>query len=216
MDVHITVVKFKEIVLFYFMSLIRELENIIPSDICKKIIINYEKSNEKHEGKTTRGFDQSLKKCMDLHIDPNNKVWEKLHRYVSDKLLEQVICYIQYLSSDVYNFDNMQDFLNIFGDYFGKELRLSGLQMQRYKPGDYFKPHIDSGGINDTRLFALILYLHSLDETQGGETRFYNGEEIKPKEGKLLIFPATWTYMHEGKPVKEGYKYIITSFVHVT
>jgi Rps23 Pro-64 3,4-dihydroxylase Tpa1-like proline 4-hydroxylase len=196
------------------MSLIHEIKNVIPSNICKEIINRFEKSDEKSEGQTTAGIDLELKKTTDLNISIDNKLWIKINRYVSEKMMDQVIKYIKHLSSNVYKFSDNVKFFNAFGEYFGGDLSMTGLQIQKYEPGDYFKPHIDSGGITDTRLLALILYLNTVDENQGGETWFYNDQEIRPEEGKLLIFPCTWTYLHEGKQIKEGYKYIITCFIH--
>ena len=198
------------------MSLIQEIRNVIPSDICKEIINRFEQSDEKFKGETTNGVDLEIKKSTDLKISTVNKPWSKIDTYVSEKMMDMVIKYIKHLSSNVYKFSDNNKFFNVFGDYFGRDLTMSGLQIQKYEPGDYFKPHIDSGGITDTRLLALILYLNTLDENQGGETWFYNHQKIRPEEGKLLIFPCTWTYLHEGKQINKGYKYIITCFIHTT
>ena len=37
---------------------------------------------------------------------------------------------------------------------------------------------------------------------------------MQPKTGKVVIFPATWSYMHRGQAVKYGEKYVIAMFVH--
>jgi hypothetical protein len=38
-------------------------------------------------------------------------------------------------------------------------------------------------------------------------------ESIKPKSGKLLIFPACWTYPHRGTMPISDDKYIITGWI---
>ena len=67
------------------------------------------------------------------------------------------------------------------------------LEVVRYMPGQYFKPHCDSidglmsrAGYDDsTRLATLITYLNSVDE--GGETFFSRLDlKVKPRQGTAL------------------------------
>jgi hypothetical protein len=58
-----------------------------------------------------------------------------------------------------------------------------------------------------------LWYLNTLEE--GGETDFYNRGMVKAQEGKLIIFPACWTYPHAGvMPISDN-KYIITGWIVV-
>jgi len=34
--------------------------------------------------------------------------------------------------------------------------------------------------------------------------------------GKIAFFPATWNYIHQGTELKNGVKYIISSFIYST
>ena len=61
------------------------------------------------------------------------------------------------------------------------------------------------------RLFSFVLYLNNVDV--GGETKFlHQNISVKPIEGRLLIFPATYLHIHTGLPPISNNKYIITSF----
>ena len=51
------------------------------------------------------------------------------------------------------------------------------------------------------------MVLNNVEE--GGETLFEDFK-IKPMEGLLLFFPATWTYPHSGAMPTSNDKYIIT------
>ena len=55
-----------------------------------------------------------------------------------------------------------------------------------------------------------------MDDDQGGGTKFSYEHIIKPTAGKILLFPATWTYVHEGCEVLKGKKYIVTCFLNVS
>ena len=61
-----------------------------------------------------------------------------------------------------------------------------------------------------TRELTYILYLNDVDE---GWTQFYNGNQVSPRAGRVIIFPATWTYIHQGYPPKQT-KYLMTGWLH--
>ena len=94
------------------------------------------------------------------------------------------------------------------------------LQILRYKPGGYYKPHqdiIDDG--NNPRLYTFILALN--DEYEGGETAFpVLKREYKLHAGDALFFDTLDNYeletskaLHGGKPVKSGEKWICNLWV---
>ena len=47
-----------------------------------------------------------------------------------------------------------------------------------------------------------------------GYTEFLDGTKIQPEAGKLVIFPATWMYVHRGVSPKKETKYICTGWIH--
>ena len=57
------------------------------------------------------------------------------------------------------------------------------------------------------RVVSSILYLNDVEE--GGETEFYfQGFKIKPKKGRLILFPTFYTHLHKGhKPISND-KYV--------
>lgn len=103
------------------------------------------------------------------------------------------------------------------------------LQGQRYAPGQEFKPHTDTfepGGYDfyvhtantGQRTWTAMIYLN--EPGAGGATAFkLLGVAIEPRLGRILIWnnmavdgsPNPWT-MHEGQPVAEGVKYIVTKW----
>ena len=61
------------------------------------------------------------------------------------------------------------------------------------------------------RLLTWTLYLNDVEE--GGETEFlYQHQRIKPKQGTLVIFPASFTHTHRGNPPLSNDKYIVTGW----
>lgn len=85
------------------------------------------------------------------------------------------------------------------------------LQLLHYQSGDgYYKPHSDSGpGLN--RIFSAVLYLNEVVE--GGETYFNKFDIlVKPKPGRLIIFPANYIYIHEARPPISNDKFAIVTW----
>jgi hypothetical protein len=62
------------------------------------------------------------------------------------------------------------------------------------------------------RIITFLWYLNDVDE--GGETEFWGNYKIKPEAGKLILFPATWTFPHTGKMPLSNDKYIITGWLY--
>jgi len=103
------------------------------------------------------------------------------------------------------------------------------LQGQRYSPGQCFKEHADFFYIDQPywaeyepqggqRTWTAMIYLNK--PARGGATSFRNLElGIEPTPARILVWnnmavdgsPNPWT-THEGTPVEEGVKYIVTKW----
>lgn len=98
--------------------------------------------------------------------------------------------------------------------YFKGPFKDCGYQVQRYRPGEYYHWHIDGGSheLSQRQLVALW-YLNDVPGP-GGETEFlYQGIRVRPEQGKLVLFPPFWTHEHRAVTVREGVKYIATTWV---
>ena len=62
-------------------------------------------------------------------------------------------------------------------------------------------------------MFTYLWYLNTVIE--GGETVFWDSYKIKPEAGKIVLFPACWTFPHTGKMPISNDKYIITGWIYV-
>ena len=110
------------------------------------------------------------------------------------------------IGSAVAYYKDQYQALNAWGD-----VEDTGFQVQRYEERNgYYRPHVDSlpGTNTGDRVLAAMIYLNTVDE--GGETRFPLHEvSIKPVAGRVVLFPATWTHLHEGLTPLSGDKWII-------
>jgi len=102
------------------------------------------------------------------------------------------------------------------------------LQLLKYQPGQYYKPHNDfiekhvrlSPG---PRLLTFFIYFNEVEK--GGGTRFpkLNGLTVEPKQGRVLIWPSVLDEnlymedaqtMHEAMAVEAGEKYAANAWIH--
>ena len=92
------------------------------------------------------------------------------------------------------------------------------LKIQKTLPKQgYHVWHIEHGSAFEmqTRAFVFSIYLNDVKE--GGETEFLHfSQRIKPKTGRIVIWPSGFPYVHRGNPPLSGEKYILTSWLKLT
>ena len=94
-------------------------------------------------------------------------------------------------------------------------IRLMKVQETQIGGGYHVWHHEDDRPEHMRRLLTFILYLNDVEE--GGETEFlYYPKRVKPKAGRLLLWPAGFTHTHRGNPPISNTKYILTGWVEYT
>lgn len=91
-----------------------------------------------------------------------------------------------------------------------------GLRVQKTIPGGGFHDwHFENGEYAlASRIVTMMMYLNDVED--GGETEFlYLHKRIKPKAGRLLIWPSGYTHTHRGNPPLSGEKYIVTGWLNL-
>ena len=180
------------------------LWNIEDNKLCKELINFFEENKDLHIiGTTSGGVDYSVKKTIDITINPKslkepkyqifNKYFEKLNECFED-------------------YKDQYSFLKVMA----KKVHIGHFNIQKYLKGDHFSSiHSERTNLSSIhRLFAWMTYLNDVPE--GGATHFahYN-LDVQPERGKTLIWPAEWTHAHRGNVVTQGEKYIITGWMHL-
>ena len=100
-------------------------------------------------------------------------------------------------------------------DAYGVPFNFTCLKIQKTLPTEgYHVWHIEHGkGFeNEPRAFVFSIYLNDVEE--GGETEFLHfSKRVKPKTGRIVIWPSSFPYLHRGNPPLSGEKYILTSWM---
>ena len=182
-------------------------DNILTPEKCTEIIDRFEKDRtHQHQGVTAGGVDISVKNSIDLMPDSNPKEWKDIEELFHKKISLMLDLYVTHLRNAglLTSFNNSAVYLvppNL------ESMMDTGYQIQRTSPGKGYIWHNDAAS---HRLLTFILYLNDVEE---GWTQFYTGDQVSPSLGRGVIFPATWTYYHQGYPPKQT-KYIMTGWLH--
>jgi len=90
----------------------------------------------------------------------------------------------------------------------------TNVKIQKTLPTEgYHLWHLEhnKGFDNEPRAFVYAIYLNDVED--GGETEFLHfSKRVKPKTGRIVIWPAAFPYVHRGNPPLGEDKYIVTSW----
>ncbi|WJG09677.1 2OG-Fe(II) oxygenase [Aliiglaciecola sp. LCG003] len=216
---------------------IEVIDNVLPSELCKRFITQFEASKNTATGQTGGGVDTDKKRSLDVSVVRNIEFQAEYHALLP-LLSNQLISYFEkyffaligpigltvadpstgkpvkltqdnFASVGKANLPNLVQYLFRIGD----------INAQKYnaQQGGYPYWHSEvypQAGHNDAlhRMLLFMFYLNDVEE--GGETDFYYQDRaIQPKAGSMVIAPAYFTHTHRGNVPVSNDKYILTSWV---
>ncbi len=180
---------------------LEEYDDVLDKEFCQYIIDNFLQEKNTHEGQTSGGVNKQVKNTTDFHLKNNTSViWKDIDNKLYDALH---IC--------LQNYRNKYEAFRIF-----EKIDDTGFQVQRYvrQEGFYIYHNDFSADKEKYRILTFLFYLNDVEE--GGETEFLYGKvKIKPKAGKCVLFPASWTFPHRALTPLSGDKFIVTGWLHL-
>lgn len=182
-------------------SFIYVADGAFSKELCKRVITTFEKDKDNQRpGHTMTGHHPDIKLTLDAGVDPALPQWASIDKELYGQL-----------------FTVLKEITMKYSTLNAMPLVDTGYNIQRYaKNAGRYIYHMDEGGgpSGGDRYLSVVIYLN--DVTEGGETEFkYFGIKVKPKTGRVLIFPPYWMYLHRGcKPISND-KYIISTFVRI-
>ena len=178
------------------------IKNSLSKSVCNEIIERFEKEDKKSAGITYSGKDTNIKDTTDFHLSVNPENWKDIDKVLSNELGKALELYFAHINKDIP--------LLICNSV--KDL---GFQIQKYEKGvGKYIFHNDHQVYHQDRMDRFLTYLWYLNDVEeGGETSFFNKGKVRPEQGKLILFPADWTYPHSGLMPISNDKYIVTGWV---
>jgi hypothetical protein len=179
-------------------------DNYITEEECNKAIKLFEDQNNFKNTINRIGFEKASilqKQDQQFFAAPNNvNVWWESLRSMMVNFDLAWNHYIKNVGAD---------------DAYGVPFHFTDLKIQKTLPTEgYHVWHIEHGKgyENEPRAFVFSIYLNDVEE--GGETEFLHfSKRVKPKTGRIVIWPAAFPYLHRGNPPLSGKKYILTSWM---
>jgi prolyl 4-hydroxylase len=179
-------------------------ENSLSVDICKDVIDIFNNDNvNRRYGVVRDGLKKSVKDTIDCTITINDPQWANIFHLLVNELNIQFKQYLAKIDTEKYKHLNSSNYT-----------RGTCFQMQKYeKNKGKFTYHVDSAYDLNVKEARVVVYMWYLNDVEvGGETELTD-YIIKPAAGKLVMFPALWTYPHCGKMPISDDKYIITGWI---
>ena len=173
-------------------KLIYQEHHNLSDDFCIQCIDKFESDTRKHVGEIGANVvNEDIKRSTDLHIS-QLKEWKGEDNTLYNALKEGLNNYKEYVPNDYEYvlFHSIKD---------------TGYQIQKTEPEQWYAWHHDQSD-QQCRMLTYMWYFNTIKE--GGYTEFCNGLRVYPERGKLLIFPATWEYIHRGYPPLLETKYV--------
>ena len=181
--------------------------NVLDIDACTAIISRFEndQNNKYVGGIASHGkIERSVKITVELGL--NNPEWQDIDKLVYEKVSHCFLTYMELMYEKYYAY---------FGDQY--EINDSGYHIQKYEKGGFYKEHHDfyvDFEQQTARIATFILYLNTVKND--GRTIFHEpvNTSVQPIAGSVLIFTATWDFLHSGEYVHDE-KYIITGMFNI-
>ena len=91
---------------------------------------------------------------------------------------------------------------------------LEEFRVKRYLPNseERFDEHVDV--VNHSSAIRAVAFLFYLNDNDGNTVFPLHDLKIKPKHGRVLVFPPTWEYPHAGLSSSDNSKYILSTYIH--
>ena len=182
---------------------IRVYDNVLPVDMCKRIITGFEKDKNHHINSGT-GYESTGNlhrnaiemNCTKRAVDSDR--WKLIMSVMNQHAVSSFKRYKHDLKVELF-----------------EAVTLEQWRMHRYDPNvHYYKEHIDAITVNTSkRMLMFLYYLNTVDE--GGETLFESiNKRINPVEGRLAITPAWFGFPHSAVMPISNTKYMIKTYLH--
>ena len=191
--------------------------NSLSANVCEIIMNKFESSNNTYKGVVKKGLDLKTKDTKDMVIPRNDKEWSEIYKLLTRELKYNITQYLNILNGtddfkSKYNNTDNPNYL-IFTP---KNLSYEFFMVQKYTQNvGRYTYHDDFKVDYDVKMIRVITFIWYLNDVEiGGETVFEGKYKIKPEPGKLVLFPACWTYPHCGKMPISDNKYIVTGWIY--
>ncbi len=180
---------------------IKVYENALPDSMCEDLIQRFESSANIREDveNLDNGLNIRTNLEVNLSTEPNNETVQETLKKITELAVNKYQAELPIRT-------------------FPKEIGLEVYRIKKYRSGDDFNDHFDyhvdvNSHSSARRYLALQWYLN--DVTDRGETFFPHPHvRVKPRRGRLLIYPSLWMYPKAEERPESNDKYVLSTYLH--
>ena len=171
--------------------MVKVYDNIIPGATCKRLLDLFEKNKEHQEY-----LNEDYCPCF-TQLNLNQ---------LSLDIVRSLVPYVQKVYQK-YKEDTKSKYIPPL-----KELEEFRIKRYYNNGNEKFDEHVDvTDSSSSIRAVAFLFYLNDND----GNTLFpLHNLNIQPVSGRVIVFPPTWEYPHQGLAPKINSKYIMSTYIH--
>ena len=181
-------------------SFIEVYDNALPKNECDILISEFDKFN-KVKGSVLSNSIKIVDTKVKDSIELESCSFLQPTKYSSILSTRLVICLDKY----------KKKYSDIFGNYVSSIAPSYGYTFKKFEKGGGFKRWHYEHGPNDAQNKRVLVWTFYLNNAAGTDFMFY--PTVAGKEGRCVIFPASFNYMHRSAPNK-SIKYIATGWIN--
>ena len=176
-------------------------KNALSPEVCQRAIELFEQSEHKVEGKVGDGtrsgaYRPDIKSTTEIMLNEHTDEW--------GEVLEAIVANLK---------SELKSYLDRFPNIIHVPIYPEEFRIAKYDIGGIFDWHSDNIGSDITRVITAIWYLNDVPE--GGETHYLlQGVKVKPEQGKMMLCPVGWPFVHKGEAPVSNPKYMIITQLH--
>jgi hypothetical protein len=189
-------------------DMIAVFDGLIDPAVCDRLVTELRPiwENVSWEGETGSGLFQTIKSSRDCSLsvqDIGEGRWNDNFAIIERQIVEGLASAVAWYQAE---FDDLHGWTSVND---------TGFQLQQYPQNSgFYRQHVDSmpAHWSSNRVLGCIIYLNTVDV--GGETEFpIHKTAVNPVSGRIVLFPATFTHPHAGRPALSDDKWIISTFI---
>ena len=184
------------------MNHIQIYDNILSKDVCDNIIEYFDNSSWKEKGLTAGGHRPDLKNGTNLNVSLND-----CSKFMYDQLVSDIL---PSLNIGMEKYKKRFPFLEEVS-YWTMDNKFNIQRFAGEEEG-YFVRHCERGNADPRSNNRMLVWMIYLNNAKSGTRFYYPTRDVKAKQGRLVIWPADWTYPHSGIIPNRGEKYLMTGW----
>jgi hypothetical protein len=190
------------------------LPNALSAEVCEEFIQAFEESvcQTKGSSKNTQSEiieNDSIKKSTDIGFnltDTCPPLFLESHLWV-DKI-EKLFGTNKCLNKGIKDYTKLHPEVDGYPPF-----SVHRFNIQRYYPNEgFYRWHFENGS-DRSRVLVWMIYLNDVED--GGTEFKYQNHIEKAEQGKLVIWPADFTFIHRGQISQTKTKYILTGWFEI-